>query len=176
MPMLALAISLGVIASLSAKPSPPENKIDPCWIYVSTPLTWKAPPADLELPYEFSEVASVVIMYPSGKLVVVYPALHRDRKTGRVSISRGDDIVVFKGTWEIREATHLRAILRWASGGISVGNHPKDRLRDERWELEGKNSCGLTAVIRSPNQKFVQFTDFEDIDFLQKITKGDDDR
>jgi hypothetical protein len=175
MPMLVIPLSIGIIASLSARPNPLENKIDPCWVYVSSPLTWKAPPRDLELPYEYSEGASVAIIYPSGKLVILYPTLHRQRKTGLVSISRGDDIVVFRGTWEIQSVGHLRAALKWASGGISLENQPKYTLREELWELQGRTSCGLTAVIRTPNQKFVPFAHFEDIDFLQKITKLEED-
>jgi hypothetical protein len=89
-----LCISLCLLggSSLRAQIAPPSG----AWL--QTNLTWKKPPAELELKERYAE-ATVIYFSPDQRFVLLYGTVIQNPKTEVVS--HGDGRVVYLGTWKL---------------------------------------------------------------------------
>lgn len=71
--------------------------VDPSWVKISQPTHWISPPRSLHLGSKTGS-SEIIVMYPSGQFRYLACYLIRQRD-GRLSISRGDGLVVRAGTW-----------------------------------------------------------------------------
>ena len=92
-----LCISLCLLgcASLEAQSVPPLGA------WRQTNVTWKKPPAELELKERYSE-AAILYFSPDQRFVLLYGTVIQGPKSEEVS--GGDGQVVYLGTWELTDS------------------------------------------------------------------------
>lgn len=89
---LYIALCLMGGASLRAQIAAPSGA------WRQTSVTWKKPPAELELKERYAE-AAVLYFSPDQRFVLLYGTVIQNSKTEVVS--RGDGRVVYSGTWKL---------------------------------------------------------------------------
>jgi hypothetical protein len=73
------------------------SPVDPSWMMVSQPKHWISSPRSLHLGSK-TGVGEIIVLYPSGQFRYLACNLIQ-QWDGKVSISRGDGLVVKAGTW-----------------------------------------------------------------------------
>lgn len=162
-----ITVAYALATSLQAQAPQPRKPIDLNWVYMNEHLKWKTPPKGTVEGVQYCENAFLAILFPSGEYVGVSPVLYRDDKTKRISISRGDGMVILKGRWT-REITGLiRVTSRTVYTPLpQVGKHYPADERVEEWKPAGSVEGRVASKLVTPWAALVPLKNFADLEFL----------
>jgi hypothetical protein len=143
------------------------RQIDLHWVYVRDGLKWESPPKGTTEGLRYSNNAFLAVLFPSGEYVGVFPVLYRDEKTGHISISRGDGMVIRKGRWEkgANGSIHIKSSIVYTPIPQGDKNYPYDE-KDEEWMPSGSAEGRVASKLKTPKSTLIPLENFTDLEFL----------
>ena len=99
----------------------------------------------------------------------MFPVLYRNEKTGRLSISRGDGMVIRKGHWTEDDSGSVRVVSSIIYTPLpQIGKRYPSDEREEEWKASGAAEGRIAAKLKTSKVTLVPLQNFNDLDFLSK--------
>jgi hypothetical protein len=146
-------ILLFVLLPLTQNKSQPP--IDPHWLFVRNPITWKSAPKSSGAGYLYTDNADIAVFFPTGEFALVSCVLYRDRRTGSLSVIPNEGYTIHKGSWEKGAGNSLTVRTRYVymSSSVREISTPSPEVK-ERWLMSGKSNKRMAAVLEHRNEHF----------------------
>lgn len=142
------------------------NPVDASWVKVSQPKHWISPPRSLHLRSKTGS-GEIVVLYPSGQFRYLACYLIRQRD-GRLSISRGDGLVVKAGTW-FRVGSNITVTAQTVYRVVVMS---KQKIPDDP-ENETFTAPNGALKRNKDNTVFRSVPGFDDLGFLADVISCD---
>lgn len=163
-PLSTALLALFLLAQ-SARGQVREIQLD--WLKVHKPSKWIIPPKELEL-HERTGSAELIVLYPDGQFGYLACYLIQTDK-GRLSISRGDGLVVGTGHWT-RSGDRLSVDSRIVYRVVTMTG----RSIPETWQTETFSTKRQGTLTRlKDNAIFSSLSNFTDLEFLAGVLSCD---
>jgi len=141
--------------------------VDASWVKVNQPAHWISPPPSLHLGSK-TGVGEIIVLNPSGQFRYLACYLIR-QKDGRLTISRGDGLVVKTGTWQ-RAGGDVTVTAQTVYRVVAVS---KQRIPDDP-EIETFATAPNGVLKRTKDKAvFRPLPGFDDLGFLADVTSCD---
>jgi hypothetical protein len=137
-----------LFALLSITQNKSQPPIDPHWLFVRNPITWKSPPRSSGAGYLYTDNADIAVFFPTGDFALVSCVLYRDKRTGALSVIPNEGYTIQKGSWEKGAGNSLTVRTRYVymSASVREVSTPSPEVR-ERWLVSGKSYQRIGGVL-----------------------------
>jgi hypothetical protein len=136
-----------LLALLSITQNKSQPPIDPHWLFVRNPITWKSVPKG-SAGYLYTDNADIAVFFPTGDFALVSCVLYRDKRTGALSVIPNEGYTIQKGSWEKDAGNSITVRTRYVYMSASVReiSTPSPEVK-ERWLVSGKSNKRIAAVL-----------------------------
>lgn len=139
-------------------------------VYISSPVTWEAPPKDPELPKYANAFAALVVFRPSGEFAEADFTIGRYGTNGAIFIIPGEGFAILKGRWSRNEGGSLNVKYQLLYKEKVISKDPvPGPVKEERWVPRGKAPGRLGASIDSPSGTYLPVHAFSNLQTLDDI-------
>jgi len=144
-----------LFALLSITQNKSQPPIDPHWLFVRNPITWKSAPKSSGAGYLYTDNADIAVFFPTGDFALVSCVLYRDKRTGALSVIPNEGFTIQKGSWERDAGNSLTVRTRYVYMSASVREIPTPSPEvKERWLVRGKSNKRIAAVLEHRKEHF----------------------
>jgi hypothetical protein len=129
---------------------------------------WENPPLELLKTYQYDSNAQIVRFHPDGKFFRAHVTLFRDNKTGRVTISNGDDVAVYQARWKKASPHHVKVFNIRPCTNITTKNGTKD---DEVWDVQFTKT-GVPIKVGFASSGFVPAQEVKNLSVFSNLLRS----
>jgi hypothetical protein len=162
--LLSLCLSLAVVTSSASQPSSSTRSI-----FIPATLEWKASPVTEGL--EVAEDAEIFIFNSDGTYAYVSGVMHKDTRTGTISLCSGCGYSSKKGSWS--SSAGDRVSVRFHLTHSDVRSNRKRPWTREEWVLQDSPSPLNAKGIQTSTERLVPFTSLANPQVLTGMLRDD---
>lgn len=134
---LALFAACAAPATVSQLPETTPPAEEHPYSFVTSPIRWESPPAQLAKSYD-EGYGDIVLIFPRGDISVLSVTFFKDKKSGSIAVCSGCGFSHRKGKWAKSSGSSFLERSQWAyRQGVRLTDLPNVGSIETSWRYEG---------------------------------------